>query len=501
MTKSNYQYIKNVTSEFKNQMDATYSYVESLSSIANSLKKSEFAKSIDSDYEKVESIFNSYLTINKIMNLMKTNPKAFYDASKKVSESNKSEESKESKEFDSLIIDNEGKSIEDINEIILNAFIKNQNEEIRKYTDEVYLYIDNDELSLNSKNSKFNIIFQKYLEVFEKQSNYKELLLKTSLISVSNSFESLINNFIFLIMRKDENCLKNKEISFSRIDSFESIEELKESLIEESVQDILRGNQESWLNYISDKTGKGKSFFKDQNFDEEIVEKFEEFFLARNLITHNNSTINNIYINKVKKYTKIKKDYEPGEKLVLTEEYLIDHLDLIYFIAIKTCYILGFRYGIENKDEMFEFLSKVAYSNLKERPQLSVSIYEMLLRESNTHPMIQRLLFSINYLQALKWNDENDKFDKVLAELDFSTASPIHKMCLSVLKDDFKAAVVYLKTAVEKNPDDFFDKNIAVDQRLQQLVDWPLFKKFKGCTDFKQYLESIDLDNEIIYLG
>ena len=53
----------------------------------------------------------------------------------------------------------------------------------------------------------------------------------------------------------------------------------------------------------------------------------------------------------------------------------------------------------------------------------------------------------------------------------------------------------------EKNPDDFFDKNISVDQRLQQLVDWPLFKKFKGCTDFKQYLESIDLDNEIIYLG
>lgn len=494
MINSNFQYIKDVTSEFKNQMDATYSYVESLASIANSLKKNEFDKSEDSNFETIEKIFEAYMNISRMMSLMKSDPKKFYNDIKKIIEDKKLEG------FE-LLRNEDDRSVEDINKLILNEFIRFQNTLIEEEVKGISLVLEDDNLSFRSSTAKFHIKLKKYLEIFEKQANYKELLLKTSLLSVSNSFESLINNLIFLIIRNDENSLKNKQLSFGSIERFDTIEELKESMIEEAVQDILRGNQQSWLDYISDKTGNGKIFFKKQEFDEEKFEEFEEFFLYRNLITHNNSTINNTYINKVKKYKKNNNGYKVGDKLVLTEKYLLDHLDLIYFVAVKTCYLLGYRFCNEDKNKMFEFLSDIAYDNLKERPQLSVLIYEMLSNESSKHQMSERMLFSINYLQALKWNHDMIKFEKLYKDLDFSTASSIHKLCLDILNDDFAVAVVDLKASVETNPFEFFEEGTTIEMRLQHLVEWPIFKKFKASEEFKEYLKSVNLDNEIIYIG
>lgn len=491
MEKPNFNYIEDALSEFMNQMEANYSYIESLASISTYLKKIEFEKDPEVDYKVIEKVISAHIFIRKIIEFIEKAPEEFYDKIIKTNSTGNFEE------LNNLVVAEENSSMDSLNQKILEQFVKVKNEEIRLLTTDVTLEIEDGDISFKAKNVNFQYKLKKYIDIVEKQHNYNELLLRTSLISVSNTFESLINNLIFLLKKNDKNCLKNKKVDFEKVENFETIEELRENLIEEAVQDVLRGNQISWLDYISEKTGNGKNFFKETL--KEDVERFEEFFLSRNLITHNNSTINNIYIEKVTKYRELESKYKIGDKLDLTEDYLLKNLDLIYFVAVKACYMLSTRIANKDRKKIFSFLSDVAYKNLVKRPQISVLIYDMLTKESKQLPMSEKLIFSINNLQALKWSNLQERFEEFLGSVDFSTASSIHKMCLKILTDDFEKAVFYLKKVVLEKPDEFFHENIEIEQLIQELVEWPVFKNFKNSQEFKEYLKSINLDNEKIY--
>lgn len=492
MSNLNIERIKDITLEFKNQMEANHVYIESLSRIVDNLRDSESNHTLENEYTAIEQVISSYMDINSLIKINQNSPETLYNIIETV------ENKKSSVEFHKKFEDLSNQSYVDVNEFIINELLKRENSKIHKYNENISLYRKDDGIEFESDDPNFVIKLNKYRELVEQQITYKELLLRTSLISISNSFESLINNFVYLLKSNDKKSLAKKTLSFEEITNFESIEEIEENILEDAVQDILRGNQISWLNYISEKTGKGKNFFEDS--DIEYTEKFEEYFLERNLITHNNSMINNTYINKTKKYKNQIQNYSTGEKLLLKEEYLLENLNLIYYIGLKACYLIMQRFLKGNdKNDMFAFLSNIAFSNLGKRPKTSILIYEMLEKEAQTLTMRDKLQFSINYLQSLKWNGDIEKFSIVHKKIDFTTAAPIHKMCLGILVDDFETAIKNLKIAVENDDQDFFDKDDSIQIRIQMIVGWPIFKEIKHSKVFYEFLESYNLKNEIIY--
>lgn len=201
------------TQQFSSQMLANRRYIKSIKEIMGTT----FKLSVDLKEEE-QAIFTLFNLLNKMYVDLRANSSRFVEELKKLENNFLMEK---------INFDAEPKEIFDE---ILSIFSKESN----GIKEGVVFSIDNESnsivLSIDDRNMRSNI--KLYQDEQLKRSEQARLLNETSLITISNVFESLISNLISFLVIKDESVkIQEKTLTFKQIEELGGLEEAKDYLI------------------------------------------------------------------------------------------------------------------------------------------------------------------------------------------------------------------------------------------------------------------------------
>lgn len=206
------------TQQFSSQMLANRRYIKSIKEIMGTT----FKLSVDLKEEE-QAIFTLFNLLNKMYVDLRANSSRFVEELKKLENNFLMEK---------INFDAEPKEIFDE---ILSIFSKESN----GIKEGVVFSIDNESnsivLSIDDRNMRSNI--KLYQDEQLKRSEQARLLNETSLITISNVFESLISNLISFLVIKDESVkIQEKTLTFKQIEELGGLEEAKDYLIEKRLK-------------------------------------------------------------------------------------------------------------------------------------------------------------------------------------------------------------------------------------------------------------------------
>lgn len=435
--------------EFTSQIDSLKMYIESYDDVMDSMAKT-YALS-DDEIPFLGALNNlSRLSVKK-----KTDLNSFLEEMKKLNE--------EQEIFEESMFDSPDILLEHLASLFSNDLIK-------------FEYADG-ELNIQVLDFETNKRFMKYLKKFSILYKHQTVFLQTSLIALTNTYEYYIGLLMrHLITTKfDSIKIEQKSISYQEIFDMGNIDEVKDRIISNIIEEYLRKKNTKWISLISEHTK--KEILTELNDESEVI---NEIFQRRHIIVHNGAKVNRYFFNNVKE--ELRKDIKLDDDLSIEKEYLLMSLRNISKFFIKLVYLYWAHVDHENASERFNVIQLIAYNKLVEKDyEFAEVIYILLNKEVGKFNADEKLLYSVNYCQTLKWLKKQKEFDKYFRKIDFTLCNKQHTMCKHLLADNYVEASKVLNDLLNDRSEESV-KNRWND--LNYYIDWPIFKDFKNSSEF-----------------
>lgn len=385
------------------------------------------------------------------------------------------------------VIDNLVHRILDIEECA-NNFIhiarKNYNERADRLKKEVSETIVTLEENDSKKNEKIIALkdLRKSIREIDRhnKSSPVSTLEKSLFISLFAAFDKYIGDLVGVLYGLNHNLYKNinREISLSEALTYDSIDELRDMVLNKEVEALRR---KSYQDQVKDIEKKFSISLEQYNKWPEFIESAQR----RNLFTHCDGVVSKQYLESCKSNGYVfKKETEPkvGDQLKLGANYFYKSCNLITEVAVmlgQTLWRKVIPDDIGNADSqlnnlIFDFLHNESWSKA-----ISLSRFALHLPNISDEQMVR--IFTVNYAIALKATKQTDQSNKVLDKLDWSATSNEFKLAYNVLKEDFSAA----KNCMLK-----VGKSSELIPEIAYL-DWPLFRDFRDSQEFFDAYENV----------
>jgi len=393
---------------------------------------------------KILSIYNNfYSNLNKVDDFFKLN--------KKILE--KEEESKKNN-IDKLIKKNKIKENE--NEIIL-WLTKEQFKDFHK----------------NNRDKK--IIWQ-----------WEVVLPKSMLIYFHSLFEHFLSKILILIYNNSEEQLQESDIKFSFLElkNFNSIEDAKKYIISNKISNILYSPINKQIDILLNLLWIYKDY--KECFP---INSLIEISLRRNLFTHEDWIVNDIYINKCNEFW-IENKFKKWKKIVFEENYFTNIYNTYYEFVIKIIFFSWIK--LSNNEKKYEEAVWVFVNNraFKMIQQWDLSLWLKIIEFVLTPKIIKKideatyLMATLNKALIYKIKKEKNKVSSILKGIDWSAKSDLYKFAHYILNEDRKQAWELMPKVVKKKR----DKDYLSEYDLKT---WPLFFEFKEQEIFKKNYKRI----------
>ena len=297
-------------------------------------------------------------------------------------------------------------------------------------------------------------------------------------ISIYDYFLSDIIRAIYKIQPDFINSCGNKEISVARLLKASSINELKNDIITDEVDNILRGNHDSQIKWFETKL---KLPLK------ENISKYDDFIEIterRNLFVHSNGKISSQYIKNCdgKYLISEKGNLKIGDMLEADENYIRKAYHLLVEIGVIITQLLwrniGGKEELENADKS---LVQIIFNLLKEKQYYLAKTLSSFATNpkhkscNNEYTIIKR----INKALAFYLNGEKEESDKIIESYDWSGLDKKYQLAILVLKEN-KEEVIELMKSIGKN-----------DDYKEMYREWPIFRPLRNDKEFIETFESI----------
>jgi hypothetical protein len=134
-----------------------------------------------------------------------------------------------------------------------------------------------------------------------------------------------------------------KKIDLKDILSANSLSDIYDKLIMQKVVKLFYASPTEYFKYLSDTI--------QITLDQDTIGKYVEIKATRDLITHNKGQVNQIYLDKTEKYTRVKK---LNQNIPITEEYFKNSIGTMKLIVKSTYEIASAKYlKISNKGSLY----------------------------------------------------------------------------------------------------------------------------------------------------
>lgn len=327
-----------------------------------------------------------------------------------------------------------------------------------------------------ANNTKYETDPIKAAREFRKLTERIDILNKSTLILLLVKYEESISNiFKYVISRFPAAYLKDKKLSYSEILEIDSkIENIKETLLEREIDEIMRTPISDWYKLLKD-----KHKIKFDNI-ENFFDEFKEVYYRRNIIVHNNCKVNSAYMNGVDK--KYRDNIKQGMIIDVDKEYLKKAFDLVYIVLYGT--ILSVAEINKDSYEIHDDLNDYAFQHMVECDwKVSHYVFKNIMdKNTPTTPTIDLEMRKINYWISLKNLYGIEKIREEVSCYDVSAMEGKFKVAKACLLNEYKEInsllEVYLNTEIYP----------------QSIENWPLFIQYRKSNEYKKFKKNHSTD-------
>ena len=310
-----------------------------------------------------------------------------------------------------------------------------------------------------------------------------KILPELGIVGLVSTYDAFLATLLKTALSRHEEIFftSQKQILFSELVKFASIEEAKESLLEREIEGVIRSShheQFAWMERsLNLKLREGLT----------VWPEFVELCERRNLFTHTGGFVSKQYLSACVEHKIPCSDIKIGEKLHIDPEYYRRAVAIIYEIGVKLCYVLWRKFEKSEADKADRLVSELCYNLIYSR---TYNIAEVILRfavdikgkrEESTLGMM-----TINLANAMRLQKRLPEAKKVLATKDWSGSSRALKLGVAAVSEDIMSVVQLMKEVGNKG-----------DVKAEDYRTWPIFRGIRERAEFVQAFKSIFKENLI----
>lgn len=332
---------------------------------------------------------------------------------------------------------------------------------------------------------------KEFIELNEKASTTSlahKLLPINFVVSFVSQYDAFLGGLIRAMFIAKPELLNNSEknIQFSELLQYSTIEDARESLIEKEVESVIRESHLKQFKWLEGKLN--ITLRKDLPSFNDFIEITER----RNLFVHCNGIVSRQYLevceeNQVKGIEKLK----IGEQLIATGEYFNKCYMVLFEIGVKLGQVIWRKLKPEEIDDADTHLNNVCYQLLiKGHNKLALNLLTFatdVLKKYTDHEML--CIYTINKALAHYLSNNKEACNGVLEKHDWSATSDKFKLATAVLHEQYPQAIELMKSIGTTN------KHVNKDAYRE----WPLFRQFRKTEDFKGAYKEI-FNEEFVYI-
>lgn len=351
--------------------------------------------------------------------------------------------------------------------VAVQAVTKSSQEKLFKFEEErCQVEIDGDIRKVKVPNTEYRK-WEKLSRRYEHFELSRTLLPRSLLVSLVSQYDAYLGRFLRVVFLKKPEILNgsDKQLSFESLNSFSSIEEAREYILEKEVEGILRSSHADQFKWME------RTFNLPLNKGLKSWSSFIELTERRNLFVHTDGIVSSQYITvcKLHKYP-LDADLVEGRVLTVSQKYFHDAHTTIYEIGVKLGHVLWRKLFPDERNLAdtqlinlsFELIDRGSYD-------LAIRILDFACDElKNFSNEGHHLTFIVNRAQAYKWNGNDERCRQIMKNVDWSAKGDQFRLADAVLAEDWDRAEKVMRRIGKDGPIN------QTDYR-----DWPLFKNLR----------------------
>lgn len=325
--------------------------------------------------------------------------------------------------------------------------------------------------------------FEKAMKNLSKLEQQKMLLYKSTLMSIISAVEGFLADILKAYFNEYKHEItstliskKDKQFTMDELESFESIEDAKNFIIDSKIENLIRGSFQDWIDFLKEKLHMSMGYLNDEK------DTLIEIFQRRNIIVHNKGIVNSIYLSKISE--KYRKEAKNGYPIFLDREYLEDSINIIELNFSLIAFEL-WKSKKKNDDNRYKLLGILISKNLDVKRWKNVRGYSVFLGNDSCCSQKYRMFSKINNWLSYKRLGDFQKVKNKVLEEDFSACTLDFQVCQQALLDNKEKVFELMKEALENNILSFED-----------IESWPVFDEFKEDELYCKLKSEIEQDDE-----
>lgn len=339
---------------------------------------------------------------------------------------------------------------------------------------------ESDDKSTYSIPSNLMKPFIQLTEEIDHAAQALQLTPRNLIVAFVSIYDSFISDIIRAIYTLKPELLNScaKEIPVTQILRAESIETIKQQIIEKEAETVLRDSHLKQLKWLESKLG--ITLTKDIP----NLKHFIEITERRNLYVHANGKVSDQYLeNCDSTLTTIKdKRLQVGDELQANPSYVKHAYNILFEFGVKLCQVVWRHLEKNNSlEEVDAILIDIIYDLLKERDyKLAIVISEFATKSYvKSHNKAGECVKCINKALAYYLNGDTVECKKVLESQDWSASDLQFKLAVAVLEERYDDVYVYMR-------------EIGLKEKMKDSYrEWPLFTKIRERDEFKDVYKEI----------
>jgi hypothetical protein len=322
--------------------------------------------------------------------------------------------------------------------------------------------------------------FERFMRRTQKAELANILVPRGLLVALVSQFDAFVGALIKQLFTLKPAIIdaSGKNLTFSQLLEFGSIEAAREFIIEKEIESVLRGSHSDQFDWLE------TEFKLPLRKDLPAWQVFVEVTERRNLFVHTNGVVTRQYLDVCRKHScQLPEGTGLGQSLPLTREYFARAYECLLEIGVKLGQVLWRKIQPSEMEKADRNLVAVTYGLISEgRYQLARILLDFATETLPTHSTEDfRLRFVVNRAQTYKWMGEAEKCKAILDAEDWSATNLKFRFACAVLRDDFKEGIEIVKQ-IGKN-------DAEVDKHAYR--EWPLCKELRKLPEFISVFEEI----------
>lgn len=303
-----------------------------------------------------------------------------------------------------------------------------------------------------------------------------EYLPKIATIGLISSYDAIISDLLRVIFQKKPEIIftSDREIKFSDLNTFETINDVKESIISKEIESVIRQSHHEQFFWME------KKFSIKLRENLSVWPDFIELCERRNLLTHTGGYVSEQYLSNCEKFGK-KTQYKLGEKLDVDLDYFRNSINTVSEIGFKLIHTMWRKFAPSDREEADATLNTCGMNLIaKKQYFLAERILDFGVNQKSHHSDLVKRMMIVNLANAIKLGGNLERCKKLLNEHDWSATSYHFQICVAAVKNDLNEVIRLLKLGpdiVEINP--------------TQFRDWPVFTEIIKEKEFINTFEEV----------